>query len=206
MNYIKIAAGVYAANCYIIYSREELKGIILDPGGDVDIILEQIHEKNIDIEYIVLTHGHGDHIGGVKGLKDKLQVPLLIHQGDVDLLKDARMNLSNIMPSGAVELVADRLIEDGEILSFGDLEAEIIHTPGHTRGCICVKVGDHLFTGDTLFEASIGRTDLDGGDYNTIIDSIKTKLLPLPDNTVVLPGHGGASSIGREKKINPYIK
>ncbi len=201
-----MAAGIYAANCYIVYSEKTKDGIIVDPGGDSDDILDFINERTINIDYIILTHGHGDHIGGVISLINKLKVPLLIHEEDIDMISDANMNLSNIMPSGPVELKADRLLKDGDIIKFGDLEAEIIHTPGHTKGGISIKIGDNLITGDTLFQGSIGRTDLIGGDYDTIISSIKEKLLIFPDHTIVWPGHGAESTVGIEKRNNPFLR
>lgn len=206
MKVIRMAAGIYAANCYIVYSEKTKDGIIVDPGGDSDEILDVINERDINIDYIILTHGHGDHIGGVISLINKLKVPLLIHEEDVDMISDANMNLSNIMPSGPVELKPDRLLKDGDIIKFGDLEAEIIHTPGHTKGGISIKVGDNIITGDTLFQGSIGRTDLIGGDYDTIISSIKEKLLIFPDHTIVWPGHGAESTVGSEKRNNPFLR
>ena len=122
------------------------------------------------------------------------------------MISNAKMNLSNIMPIGAVELNPDKILKDGDIITFGDLEAEIIHTPGHTLGGICIKIGNNLITGDTLFQGSIGRTDLEGGDYDSIIKSIKENLLVLPDDTIVWPGHGVQSTIGIEKRNNPFLK
>lgn len=206
MKVIRIPAGIYAANCYIIYSETTKDGIIVDPGGDADVILNTIKENNLKIKHIVLTHGHGDHIGGVMELLDVLKVPLLVHEDDVKMISDAKMNLSNIMPIGAIELNPDKILKDRDIIPFGDLEAEIIHTPGHTLGGICIKIGDNLITGDTLFQGSIGRTDLEGGDYDTIIKSIKENLLVFPDDTIVWPGHGVQTTIGSEKRNNPFLR
>lgn len=167
---------MYAANCYIIYSEITGDGIVVDPGGDIEIILGKIEENNLSIKYIVLTHGHGDHLGGgAKKLKEKLNVPVLVHEEDEELVKDANKNLSIIMDFGPVDFNPDILLKDGDAIEFGDLKAKVIHTPGHTRGGICLKINNHLFTGDTLFKGSIGRTDLLGGDYDNIINSIKEK-------------------------------
>lgn len=206
MKIIRIPAGIYAANCYIVYSTQTNKGIIVDPGGDVDRILEIIEEKKLSIEYIVLTHGHGDHIGGVVDLLSTLKVPLLVHKQDLNMISDAKINLSNTMSIGAVELKADKLLKDGDLIEFGELKAEVIHTPGHTKGGICIKIEDNILTGDTLFQGSIGRTDLPGGDYDTIINSIKEKLLIYPDDTILWPGHGIQSTIGSEKRNNPFLR
>lgn len=205
MEFIRIPAGVYAANCYIIYSEIAREGIVVDPGGDAEIILGKIDENKLSIKYIVLTHGHGDHMGGVIELNKSLNVPVLVHEADKELMEDGNKNMSVIMSFGSLEFSPDVLLKDGDVIEFGDLNAEVIHTPGHTKGCICLKIQDHLFTGDTLFKGSIGRTDLFSGDYDTIIRSIREKILPLDDNIIVLPGHGASSTIGEEKKYNPYL-
>lgn len=201
----RIPAGIYAANCYVLYSENEKEGIVVDPGGDVDDIVKFIDENNIDIKHIVLTHGHGDHIGGVMDLKNKLNVDLLIHEADADMLKDANLNLSNIMAIGSVEITPDRFLNDGDVLEFGEVKLSVIHTPGHTLGGICLLSGDKLITGDTLFKGSVGRTDLQGGNYETIINSIKEKLLVLPGNTRVYPGHGPDSTIEYERNHNQFL-
>ena len=205
MKLIRIPAGIYAANCYIVYSENTYDGIIVDPGGDADHIMEVIEKNKLNINHIILTHGHGDHIGGVIDLKSSLNVDVMIHEEDAEMLRNGDINLSTTMAMGSVEIEPDKLLKDGDIIKFGDLEAEVIHTPGHTRGGICLKIEDILLTGDTLFSKSIGRTDLSGGDYNTIIKSIKEKLMILPDDIEVLPGHGGPSTIGRERISNPFL-
>lgn len=206
MNILRIPAGIYAANCYIIYSENTREGIIVDPGGDVNDLLKNVEENNITLKYIVLTHGHGDHIGGVQELKDKLNIPLLVHEDDLELLEDASKNLSSIMAMGSVELNAERLLKDGDIIEFGVLKAEVLHTPGHTKGGICLKINGHLLSGDTLFKGSIGRSDLLGGDYKTLINSIKDKILVLPDDTIVLSGHGQPTTVGKERTFNPFLR
>ncbi|MBC8590421.1 MBL fold metallo-hydrolase [Wansuia hejianensis] len=201
----RIPAGIYAANCYIIYCHNTKEGIIVDPGGDADTIIENIKNNKIEIKYIVLTHGHGDHIGAVKELKDELDVPLLAHEDEQELLKNPNINLSATMAMGAIELEPDILLKDKDIIEFGNLKGEVIHTPGHTRGGICLKLDDYLISGDTLFKGSIGRTDLLGGNYKDLMDSIKNKILILDENTIVLPGHGQSSTILDEKLYNPFL-
>jgi len=203
---IRIQAGIYAVNCYIIYSEDTNEGIIVDPGGDVDDILDYVRENNLNIKYLVLTHGHADHIGGLKGLKEALGAIIAIHEDDVDMLKDADKNLSSVMAMGKVELEPDLLLREGDILEFGNEKAKVIHTPGHTRGSICLEINDVIISGDTLFAGSIGRTDLYGGDYDTLINSIKDKLMTYPDETKVYPGHGSPTTIGRERKYNPFLR
>ncbi len=206
MKVIRIPVGIYAANCYIVYSESTKDGIVVDPGGDVDVILNIIDENNLKIKYIVLTHGHADHIGGVIGLRNALKISVMIHECDGEILVDGNKNLSNIMAMGTIEINPDILIKGGEIIEFGDLKAEIIHTPGHTFGGISIKIEDSIITGDTLFSGSIGRTDLLGGDYNTIMDSIKNKIIVYPDETIVYPGHGHYSTIGKERAFNPFLR
>ena len=206
MKILRIPAGIYAANCYIIYPEDKKEGIVLDPGGDVEDIITAIDSNGLNIKYIILTHGHADHIGGVKGLKNKLGVPVMIHEKDRELLVDGDKNLSSVMAMATVEIEPDVLLKDGDKIEFGGLTAEVIHTPGHTPGGICLKIGDNLFTGDTLFAGSIGRTDFLGGSYEEIIKSIKEKLIIYPDNTQVYPGHGPSSTIKNEKSSNPFLR
>ena len=201
----RIPAGIYAANCYVLYSEKENEGIIVDPGGDVDDILKYVNDNNIEINSIVLTHGHGDHIAGANELKEELDVNLLVHEADVDLLKSGDMNLSSIMAIGSIEMTADELLKDGDTIEFGDKEVTVLHTPGHTLGGICLLSGKYLISGDTLFKGSIGRTDLEGGNYETIINSIREKLLVLPGDTIVYPGHGPETTIEEEMRNNQFL-
>ena len=206
MKVVTIPAGIYAANCYLVYSENTKKAIVIDPGGDVDDIMAKIEELNLDIEYIILTHGHGDHIGGVLELKSFIDVPIAIHKEDEYMLKNGNQNLSSQMVMGTIELNADILLEDGDEISFGDLTAKVIHTPGHTPGGISIKIGNSIFTGDTLFAGSIGRTDFPGGSYKEIISSIKNRIIIYPDETIIYPGHGPATNVKIEKANNPFLR
>lgn len=206
MEVIRIPAGIYGANCYILFSIKTKEGIVVDPGGDVEDILRKVKEKNLKINSILLTHGHADHIGGVEGLKNKLNIPVLIHKDDQDMLKDPEFNLSATMAMGPMSINPDKILYEEDIVEFGDVKGEIIHTPGHTKGGICVKFKKYLITGDTLFKGSIGRSDLKGGDYDSLIKSIKKKLINLDNKLIILPGHGQVSTILEEKTSNPFLQ
>ena len=206
MKVVRIPAGIYAANCYLVYDEQTKEGIVLDPGGDVDDIMKKIEESGVKVKYIVLTHGHGDHIAGVEELKLNTNAKVAVHRDDEPLLKDGSKNLSSIMAMGTVEFNPDILLEEGDILTFGNLIAEVIHTPGHTPGGISLKIEDSLFTGDTLFAGSIGRTDFEYSSFEDIMSAIKNKLLDFPDDTKVYPGHGPSTTIKKEKQVNPCIR
>ncbi|MCT4509890.1 MAG: MBL fold metallo-hydrolase [Tepidibacter sp.] len=200
----KIVAGVYGVNCYILGDDETKKCAVIDPGGDCDGILNIIKKNELNLEYIILTHGHADHIGAVKELKEKTNSTVLAHKEEEIVLTNSQNNLTYMM-GGSIEIEADRYLNDEQSIELGNLNLQTIHTPGHTLGGMCIKVEDCLFTGDTLFRSSIGRTDLFGGDYDKIIESVN-RLSKLDDKLKVFPGHGPASTVETEKAKNPYIK
>lgn len=206
LNILVKPAGIYAANCYIVFSEKTRKGIVIDPGGDAYEIVSDLNKNNIQVEYIVLTHGHGDHIGGVKELKEKLKAPVVIHNEDADMLQDASLNLSNTMSMGEIKITPDKTVEDGDTLVFGELKAMIVHTPGHTKGGMCLLIEGNLFCGDTIFKGSVGRSDLYGGNHEALINSIKEKILTLPDNIMLYPGHGQPTTVGEQRATNPFLR
>lgn len=206
MQVIRMPVGIYAANCYLIYDESSKEGIIVDPGGDEKDIIDKIEELGLKIKNIILTHGHGDHIAAVLPLKEYTKAKVAVHKDDAYLLRDGRKNYSSSMAMGTVEFEADILLEEKDIIEFGNISCRVIHTPGHTPGGISLEIGNCLFTGDTLFAGSIGRTDFEGGSFKQIIDSIKTKLLVFPDETKVYPGHGPSTTIKMEKLHNPFLR
>lgn len=202
----KFVAGIYGANCYIVTDENSRESAIIDPGGTDSEIFEYIVLENLIVKYILITHGHLDHIGGVEYLREKTGAKVAIHKEDALMLLDPKLNLSSMSYNEIICNPADILLNDGEILYLGKNKIEVLHTPGHTPGGICFKIDDVCFTGDTLFKGSIGRTDFPGGDFNSIINSINNKLLKLNNNIVIYPGHGENSTIGQEKENNPFLK
>ena len=200
----KIVEPYFGENMYILIDEETKKCAVVDPGGASDKILNYIKRNSLELEYILLTHGHGDHIGAVNTIKSRTNAKVVAHNDEQELLNDNRKNLSYSMHCGPQELNADIYVHDKEKLELGNLKLSFIHTPGHTKGCMCIRVNDDMFTGDTLFAGSIGRTDLYGGDYRQIEESLK-KLAKYEDKVKIHPGHGPSSTLGIEKMSNPYM-
>lgn len=196
-------------NCYIVFDPKSEETMVVDPAGDVDRIVEMINILHGKLKYIFLTHCHGDHIGGVTELKNRLGGKVLIHRDDVDGLNDPKINLTEFLDGfPEIELEADSRIDDGDILHIGEITFKVIHTPGHTKGGASLYQEDQkfLFSGDTLFRGTWGRTDLPTSDFNQILESITKKLLILPEDTIVYPGHGKSTMIGNEKPIYLELK
>lgn len=179
-------------NCYIIFDQKSKETMVIDPAGDVDKIVEIINVLQGKLKYIFLTHCHGDHIAGVTELKSKLGGKVLIHRDDSEGLNNKRINLTEFMNGlPEIEIDADSRLDDGDLIHLGDLEFKVIHTPGHTKGGASLYLESQklLFSGDTLFRGTWGRTDLPTSDFNQIMESITKKLMVLPDDTIVYPGH-----------------
>ncbi|MBU0568902.1 MBL fold metallo-hydrolase [bacterium] len=200
----RLVVGELGANCYLLASEEGKEAVVIDPGGDAELILNALRENCLLPTYIINTHGHVDHTLANSSLAKATSAKILIHREDAKMLSDPEANLSGWF-NQEITSSADELLENGQIIEVSNLKIEVIHTPGHTRGGICLKVKDKVFTGDTLFASGIGRTDLPGGDYKTLLDSIRQKLLTLPDETIIYPGHGESSTIGQERKENPFL-
>ncbi len=185
------AGGMMGINCYIIQDEETKETMVIDPGGSFEKIEEMLDVIEAKVKYILLTHCHGDHIGAVKQVKEKYGGKILIHRFDEEGLKTPEINLSSHIGIGEVSIEEDARLDDGDILHIGKLEFKVIHTPGHTIGSICLYCEEEklLFSGDTLFRGSWGRTDLPTSSMEQIMDSITNKLMHLPEDTIVYPGH-----------------
>lgn len=206
MKIIPIEVGNLGTNCYIVFDEISKEALILDPGGSAVRIMAEIGNNQLKVKYIVNTHGHADHVLDNLKVKEKSGALLLIHEADSDMLISPQKNLSAFIGGAAVCGPADKLLKDGDEIKIGDIKFTILHTPGHTPGGICLLSGDILFSGDTLFAESIGRTDFPGGSYRQLLDSIREKLLPLHDEVKVYPGHGAETTIGWERRMNPFIQ
>ncbi|MBN2851248.1 MAG: MBL fold metallo-hydrolase [Clostridia bacterium] len=203
MNIKKFDRGMVAANCYIL--SDENEAVVIDPGVSEKIIMEYLEENQLKLKFIVFTHAHIDHILHSKELKQMTGAKTVIHELDNPLLTDSFKNGAFLFGLNNQYEQADITVKDNDVISFSNVTLTVIHTPGHTPGGMCLYYDNCLFTGDTLFYLSIGRTDLGMGDFHDIIHSIKEKLFTYQDDVVVYPGHGKNTTIGFEKKNNTYI-
>ena len=202
----KYLTGIITVNTYLVYDEDTKKGFIVDPGAYCPQLTKDAKDENVDIKYIILTHGHGDHIGGVaEHLKDFPDAKVVAYEDEAEMLANPKFNLSKDCCRREISMSADIYVKDRETMKVGNMELTFIHTPGHTKGGMSIYTDGYLFSGDTLFRMSIGRTDFYGGDFREIINSIKDRLFVFPDDTVVLPGHMGSTTIGDEKRGNPFV-
>ncbi len=206
MKIIQMEVGSLGTNCYIAYCENTKKAVIIDPGGDAAKILAAVAREGLSVVAIINTHGHADHVLANVKVQDATGAPLWIHSADADMLGSGSRNLSAFLGGATSCGKADRLLSDGEILPVGDFSLTVLHTPGHTPGGISLLTGKTVFVGDTLFAESIGRTDFPGGSYSQLIHSIKEKLMVLDDEVKAYPGHGPATTIGWERRQNPFIQ
>jgi glyoxylase-like metal-dependent hydrolase (beta-lactamase superfamily II) len=200
-----LVVGPLMANCFIFGCKKTREAVVIDPGGDADKILLSLADSELEVKYIINTHGHFDHVCGNGKMKDATGADILIHPLDAPMLGMLSSNAAVFGISVENSPPCDQTIEEGETISFGNISLKVIHTPGHTPGGISLYTDGIVFVGDTLFAGSIGRTDFPGGDYDTLISSIKTKLFDMEDDMRVLSGHGPETSIGSEKRFNPFV-
>jgi|WetSurMetagenome_2_1015567.scaffolds.fasta_scaffold106558_2 hydroxyacylglutathione hydrolase len=185
-----MAVGAYQANCYILGCKKTMEGIVIDPGAEAFRIVREISNTGLKIKYILITHGHPDHTGAAKELKDIIKTPVWIHRLD----------------SRGLDFPPDGTLFDGQEIEVGTYKIKVIHTSGHSPGGVCLYAPGVVFTGDTLFAGSIGRTDFPGGDHQKLIKGVREKIFPLGDDLRVYPGHGPATTIGQERMRNPFFR
>ncbi|NNG02307.1 MAG: MBL fold metallo-hydrolase [Desulfobacteraceae bacterium] len=200
----QLALGPIQANCYILGCENTRKAAVIDPGDEADKILVALAEDRLTVSAIINTHGHFDHVSANRRIKDATGGELMIHPQDTPMLAQLSASASAWGLNAEDSPPPDRELNDGDTIDVGELTLKVIHTPGHTPGGISLFTNNHVFVGDTLFAGSIGRTDFPGGNYDTLISSIQKKLFPLGDEVQVMPGHMGPSTIGQEKRTNPF--
>jgi glyoxylase-like metal-dependent hydrolase (beta-lactamase superfamily II) len=202
-----VVVGVFQENCWVIGSRRTREGIVIDPGDEPETILELARDMGLTVKLIVSSHAHVDHIMGVRGVQERTGAPFLLHPDDLAIARSMATSAARFLgyaPPPPPE--PNALLTDGDIVEVDGLQLQVIHTPGHTPGSVSYYTNGLLFSGDTLFRGSIGRTDLPGGDYAQIMRSIMGKLLTLPDDTIVLPGHMQETRIDVERQTNPFVQ
>ena len=203
-----LPVGPLQCNCSIIGDETTHEAMVVDPGDEIEEIVAILNQHNLQVKQIVITHAHIDHVGGAMKLRELTGAPILLNQNDYALLKmlDVQASWLGMPAPGKVEIASS--LADSDVLKFGGISAGVIETPGHTEGSVCLYFAPQklLIAGDTLFAGSIGRTDLPGGSFEKIMRSLHGRVLALPDETVVIPGHGPATTIGNEREGNPFLK
>ena len=203
-----LPVGPLQCNCSVIGDETTREAMVIDPGDDIQDVLALLRKHNLQVKQIVITHAHIDHVGGAMKLRAATGAPILLNQNHYELLKmlDVQASWLGMTDPGKVEI--EQSLGQSDKVQAGSLTADVLHTPGHTAGSICLffPIEKKLIAGDTLFAGSIGRTDLPGGSFEKIIHSIRDKLLALPDDTVVVPGHGSLTTIGEERESNPFLE
>jgi hydroxyacylglutathione hydrolase len=204
----RLEVGPFASNCYVVGSEATKEGLIIDPGADAQAILKAVSQLGLTVKLIIATHSHADHIMAVAQVKEATEAPYAMHELESSgRMMQGMARMMSMVMGGSTEPPPkpDMLLKDGDTVEIGDLSFTVLHTPGHSPGGISLYGHGVVFSGDTLFNSGIGRTDFPGCSYNTLMDSIKDKLMTLPDDTVVLPGHGPETTIATERQYNPFL-
>jgi hydroxyacylglutathione hydrolase len=202
----RLVVGSLSANCYVVGNADTREGMVIDPGGNPEVILKAISDSGFDIQTIVLTHGHSDHIAALYDIQDRTGATVAIHIEDADFLEGRGSFSSMFGISYKTPEPPDRLLREGDVIEMGGTRFTVVHTPGHTPGSICLLTENRVFTGDTLFYRGIGTTLMPGSSRRQLIESIQTRLMVLPDDFQIFPGHGRETTIGAERKSNPFIR
>jgi hydroxyacylglutathione hydrolase len=205
MKYETLVVGPLETNCYLVYCQDTLECAVVDPGAEAERIFLMIARGNLKPVLILNTHGHIDHIGANKDIKEKFNIPLYIHAADSPMLENVQKSEMAIFLGAVDSPPPDNLLNDGDKIKIGKSFLRVIHTPGHSPGSVSFLGDRFLISGDTLFFGGVGRTDLPGGSWKDMESSIKNKILTMPDEMVVLPGHGPSTTVGQEKRANPFI-
>ena len=202
----KFVTGIISTNCYLVINEDTKQAVVIDPAACPSYLMSHIKSEELKVEAILLTHGHFDHIMGIDGFLSEFDVPVYVHEDDADAMEDPVLNQSSTYTSGYTFGKA-RYLRDRQTLELAGYTFQVIHTPGHTKGGCCYYVASEgvLFSGDTLFQNSVGRTDFVNSSTSDLVHSVREKLFLLPDDTMVYPGHMGETKIGHEKKYNPYV-
>ncbi len=205
MQILKFTVGNFAVNNYLIYPETSNKAMLIDAGENPDPILSKINSLNLELVYLVNTHGHGDHIAGNQRILEETGAKLLIHEKDAPFLGDPNLNLSAFLGFQLISPHPDQLLSENDVIELGDLALRVIHTPGHSPGHISLICDKHAFVGDVIFQGSIGRTDFPASSHQELIESIRSKIYTLSENTQLYPGHGPNTSVKAEKYSNPFV-
>jgi len=202
-----MVVGSFGVNCYLFWDEDSLDAVIIDPGDEKDTIIAEIDKHSLTPKAILLTHGHSDHIAAVEAVKKEYDIPLYVGKGEEGLLANPSANMSSFFDKPIVVPLPEFLVTDEQLLSIGTLTLKVLSTPGHSPGGVCYydEPGGVLFTGDTLFAGSIGRTDFPGCSTGLLLDSIKHKILILPDSVICFPGHGPHTNVATERTSNPFL-